>query len=134
MKCDKCSRLLTDLHYKKDKANYVYFQCTTCTIQTSIKTGTILAGTKFSYRSFVLLVYVMTNMSGLTYDNSKFHISVFCEALGKGQGRDNQGSHKIISSNKPSPGCKRLLALSHLRHYVKKVLTHAQCLLAASPL
>ena len=70
LKCTKCEQVMT----KTQTFNgYSSFVCDNpkCRATRSIKSESILYGAQLTFRSFILLAYVVTTLSVLTYDNSK---------------------------------------------------------------
>ena len=66
--CTHCHRDLTDL---KQKGDYLYYYCGQCKMSRSLKNGTFLNHSQLSYRSVIFLVYFLTSIPTLTYDQSK---------------------------------------------------------------
>ena len=72
LKCAKCTSEMTKLQTFKSQPNLANFACEKCGATRSVKSNTILYKAQLSYRSFLLLTYIVAIMSNLTYDNSKY--------------------------------------------------------------
>ena len=67
--CDACKRDVTEI---RQIENYFFFYCPDCVTKKSVRGSSILSGQQLSCRTFVLLIYVVTMLTNLTYDQSKF--------------------------------------------------------------
>ena len=70
-----CSGCQSKMFTKKRVNNYVYFVCHSCQHKKSIRHGTCLSGANLSLRSFVIMAYLFTNLTNLTYTQSKFKLN-----------------------------------------------------------
>ena len=52
--CTDCDQVLTK---RSNKGYFVYYRCTKCSKRISARSGTILSGSKLSFRRFILMVY-----------------------------------------------------------------------------
>ena len=67
--CGNCKSTMVQL--SSNGSGYFFHLCPECRHKQSVRTGTILAGVSIPLRSFVLLVYILTMMTSLTYNQSK---------------------------------------------------------------
>ena len=72
--CSLCKSTMFKLC--SNTGGYFYHVCPECQHKQSVRTGTILAGVSIPFRSFILMIYMLTMMTSLTYNQSKqlFHL------------------------------------------------------------
>ena len=74
VKCKNCEQVMTRTQTFN---GYSSFVCDNpkCRATRSITSNSILYNAKLSFRAFILLTYIITTLSCLTYDNSKICIT-----------------------------------------------------------
>ena len=88
--CTDCDQVLTK---RSNKGYFVYYRCTKCSKRISARSGTILSGSKLSFRRFILMVYSFCQFNW-TYGQTQQEV---CVTSDDEEGEDSESSTQLSS-------------------------------------